>query len=537
MIRIASILAMVGLLLVSCENGQDQSVTQSSPINPQIATEGEEEGIINLRVSFAPWKRQAAKLTEIQVINKATAYVYNASGAEVTHEDLTLLEDRASGRITVPAQESLRVALVYFDGSIVRYIGEDEDVDVPVSGEVVAEIVAEYMGTSIVTPDRVEVGEDYTVSWMGRPFATGYELQEATAANFSGAVTHTGTDTFRVVSGKSEVGTTFYYRARVNTEYGYGPWHSTGSASTGTYATDGVIIVDVPIPPDEPDSTQDPHSGQKPPIIVDVNGEGDRLRIQQAINISETGDKILIRPGVYNEKIIIDKVIKIFGIDPRECQIIYSGEGDAVTFTNTSENAQIFRLSITSLGGSGIICRSGSSPVVKNNIISGNTGNGIIVNSNAFPVVINNTIIENRDAGIFYNSDYMDYLDGTLVSGNVINNIIILNDSGIIWYWPSSSPYWRRFPPEFSYNNVWGNTQRDYLNSNSSSITYSPSKGSISEDPEFVDMTGGDFRFKPSSLSIDAGWDGPTYADPDGTRNDMGAYGGPDAPNISTIGQ
>jgi len=251
MIRIASILAVVGLLLASCENGQEKSVTLSSPISSQVVTEGGAEGIINLSVSFAPWKRHAAKLTEIQTIDKATAYVYNTSGTEVTHEDLTLSETRASGRITVPAQENLRVALAYFDGSMVRWIGEDEDVDVPAGGETTAGIVEEYMGISVVAPDRAEIGDDYTVSWMSRPYATEYELQEAIAADFSGAQAFTSADTFRVVSGKSEVGLTYYYRARVNTDYGYGPWHSTGSAVTGMYAT-GVIIVDVPIPPDEP---------------------------------------------------------------------------------------------------------------------------------------------------------------------------------------------------------------------------------------------------------------------------------------------
>ena len=250
--RIASILAVMGLLLVSCENGQDQSVTPSSPIRSQVSIEGGAEGIINLRVSFAPWHAGYAKLTAIQTIDKATTYVYNASGTEVTHEELTLSEDRASGRITVPAQENLHVALAYFDGSMVRWIGEDTDVDVPAGGETTAEIVAEYMGTSVIAPDSAEIGKSFTVSWMRRPFATGYELQEATAADFDGAVTHTGTDTFRVVSGESTAGVTYYYRTRVNTAYGYGPWHSTGFASTGTYATEGVIVIDVPIPPDEP---------------------------------------------------------------------------------------------------------------------------------------------------------------------------------------------------------------------------------------------------------------------------------------------
>jgi hypothetical protein len=53
--------------------------------------------------------------------------------------------------------------------------------------------------------------------------------------------------------------------------------------------------------------------------------------------------------------------------------------------------------------------------------------------------------------------------------------------------------------------------------------------GNISLNPEFVDTseTHPDFHLSPGSPCIDAGNPDPTYNDPDGTRNDMGAYGGP----------
>jgi len=198
-----------------------------------------------------------AKLAAIQAIDKVTAYVYTAADIEIKRADLSISGGVASGRITVPAQDDLRVALAYFEGSIVRWIGEDTDVDVPAGGETVANIEAEYMGTSVTAPDSAEVGEDYTVTWMGRPYVTGYELQEAMAADFSGAAIHASADTFKVVSGKHTAGVTFYYRARVNTDYGYGPWHSRGSAFTATYApptpaTEGIIVIDSPMPADEP---------------------------------------------------------------------------------------------------------------------------------------------------------------------------------------------------------------------------------------------------------------------------------------------
>ena len=143
--------------------------------------------------------------------------------------------------------------LVYLDGDIVRYIGEDSDVDVPAGGEAEAEIVADYMGTFVTAPESAEVGVVYSVWWMARPHTTGYELQEATSADFSGAVSlYAGTYVSVDVEPKDVAGITYYYRARSTTFYGNGPWHSTGMAATRTYAEEGTIIIDVPIPPDEP---------------------------------------------------------------------------------------------------------------------------------------------------------------------------------------------------------------------------------------------------------------------------------------------
>ncbi|MDD3375086.1 MAG: C25 family cysteine peptidase [Candidatus Omnitrophica bacterium] len=51
--------------------------------------------------------------------------------------------------------------------------------------------------------------------------------------------------------------------------------------------------------------------------------------------------------------------------------------------------------------------------------------------------------------------------------------------------------------------------------------------GNISENPEFMDPEKEDFHLKPISLCINAGHTHNQYYDPDGSRNDMGAYGGP----------
>ncbi len=74
-----------------------------------------------------------------------------------------------------------------------------------------------------------------------------------------------------------------------------------------------------------------------------------------------------------------------------------------------------------------------------------------------------------------------------------------------------------------AYNLSYGNHKADFYLSGS----YAPGEGDLSEDPQFVDPNTGDYTLRSTSPMIDAGHPDASYNDTDGSRNDMGAFGGP----------
>jgi hypothetical protein len=135
--------------------------------------------------------------------------------------------------------------------------------------------------------------------------------------------------------------------------------------------------------------------------------------------------------------------------------------------------------------------------ILKNNsfyIYQGETGIYALGDS-----VINNVITGNPEYGMW-----------TQAGGVIINNIIKGAQTGIDHF--SSTPL-----PQLQYNNVWDNelNYKDIV----------PDSTNISFDPMFVNEDSMDLHLQMFSPLIDAG--DPNILDIDGSRSDIGLYGGP----------
>jgi len=210
----------------------------------------------------------------------------------------------------------------------------------------------------------------------------------------------------------------------------------------------------------------------------------------------------------------------------------------------------------------GVICAGDSAPVVEANQITLNGIRGVYCCGTSHPDMRNNTICGNSEGGVFCSDDSAPVVEANQMTSNgmdgvyccgtsrpaVRNNTICRNGLAAVSCWNDSAPIisgniivknllgiyvenvGRADLLTVNYNDVWCNASGNYYANDSGRFDPLPGwVGEISEDPLFRAEEREDFRLSPGSPCIDAGDPDPQYNDPDGSRNDIGAYGGPNA--------
>lgn len=220
----------------------------------------------------------------------------------------------------------------------------------------------------------------------------------------------------------------------------------------------------------------------------------------------------------------------------------------------------------TAVGCAGGLYMCQSSPTlidveVRDNVAEQMNGGGIVIGKNSYPHLHRVLVEGNRtsiDGGGVYllgnpaEEKYVDaLLSNTTIHGNIagaggqgaganiylyegvqltmVNSIVsgAINGEGIYVYgWDSGAP-----SLHISYTDFWGNHGGDVLAFDAQAhavvelLEVVESEGNLTEDPLYLDADQDDFQLDPASPCVDAGDEEGT--DPDGSRTDMGAYGGP----------
>ncbi len=317
------------------------------------------------------------------------------------------------------------------------------------------------------------------------------------------------------------------------------------------------------------------------------------LTLQDTVNQAESGDTIIVAPGVYqfdfdNLTIVKEFLILKSSHGPEKTFLVGRGPGAVVNFEHRTR-AVLDGFTITSkpgpspidLKGGAVFCAAESSPVITNNIITGNRavfGGGIYCDTGSAPLIDSNRITANQatvtGGGVFsYRSSAI--ISNNLFTGNsaensggavgsnrdrarINNNVLYRNRAGfgggiscdraatiianntIV---ANSADYGGGIAVEkgevrLTNLILWQNSVNDiYLKQTGPAArpafsligdnSFRGINGNITGDPLFRDPAGGDFHLQPDSPAVNSGSQDPFYLDVDGSYNDMGAYGGP----------
>ncbi|MDR3611547.1 MAG: T9SS type A sorting domain-containing protein [Ignavibacteriaceae bacterium] len=231
---------------------------------------------------------------------------------------------------------------------------------------------------------------------------------------------------------------------------------------------------------------------------VSLIGEGaDKCIINDSLPELKAADSCVIKGFTFNQTITCN------GVSPQIIDnIIHTAVGYLPGIRIMLNSSPVVIKNYITGGEVGITLQSGCNPLITNNIIRASLM-GIQSSMLCKSKITNNVIMAATGTVINLISCDSTIIENNILSGSpddTVKGISVLNSNGVV----------------ISYNDFWNTT-----------ITKPDSSGNMSEDPLFVKYDSFDYHFRQDSPCKNAGDPNPIYNNIDGSRNDLGAYGGP----------
>lgn len=162
---------------------------------------------------------------------------------------------------------------------------------------------------------------------------------------------------------------------------------------------------------------------EPPTHVVDPMGRANFTTISSAISAANPGDRIMVRPGLYQEELVIEKPLEILGDGNRDDIVVQSSKGNALLFQTTM--GRVSNLTLRQTGGAqkfcvtidqgrllledcdinsrGLACvaiRGGADPRLKRNRIHDGKQSGVLFYDNGGGTLEDNDIYGNALAGV-----------------------------------------------------------------------------------------------------------------------------------------
>lgn len=197
---------------------------------------------------------------------------------------------------------------------------------------------------------------------------------------------------------------------------------------------------------------------------VDVGGKGQHRTIGEAIEAATPGERILIKPGLYEEAILVSKVVELVGDGKQDDVVVQCNKISCLSFQATlgrvsnitfrqlgdteepcvdikQGRLELETCTVSSQGASGVAIRNAADPRIRycnihdnkkggvvvsadgvgtleENTLFHNGGSGLEITAGGSPTVRSNVIRDNRGAGVDAHDQGTGVLDGNDIFGN-----------------------------------------------------------------------------------------------------------------------
>src|SRR5713226_3240591 len=161
-------------------------------------------------------------------------------------------------------------------------------------------------------------------------------------------------------------------------------------------------------------------------LLVDISGQaGAHQTIGSAIQAAKPGGRIIVRPGVYNEGIVMDKPLEIIGQNDTGPVVLKAAGQDAMLFNTTL--GRIANLTLLQTGDGkwyGVDIAQGRLLVEGCDISSGSLA-CVAIHEGAEPVLRNNRIHDGKAGGVFIYENGRGTLEDNDIFGNTFAGLEI----------------------------------------------------------------------------------------------------------------
>jgi parallel beta-helix repeat protein len=169
---------------------------------------------------------------------------------------------------------------------------------------------------------------------------------------------------------------------------------------------------------------QDIARTEPPTHVVDAYQRGHFATVSEAIEAAKPGDRILVRPGLYEESLIVNKPLEIIGDGPVEDIVIRARDANVLTFQ--ASIGRVANLTLRQVGEEvmGVSIQQGRLDL-EGCDLSSQAGSCVSIRDGADPRLRRNKIHHGKERGVIVYDDGLGTLEDNEIFGNGFHGVTI----------------------------------------------------------------------------------------------------------------